>query len=392
MKRAVLIAVAVLLLAVTSGFVVSRIDLAPSISESLSACFNTEVSDACLKSTARSLLTRMSTQELMDYIVASTSPAMIVGQCHVISHAIGQETYIKSGSLEDTLAACTSQCAYGCTHGAIAAEVAHELGETYPGEEVEHADETELKNIGRHYCDRSHSMCHAIGHIARIASDTLLDTLKLCDAVSENRRARTCYQGAFMEDIGHIAFAPKKVEVSYSDYGYPCNTLPAKYLGGCYIQLHEYQKILFEERKVPLAERHEIAAAVCDALSGTAREQCFFGFGYKRDHAFKRDGTQENIGRELCDALKGNDAIACADGLAENYGAFAKYDNVIGLCDSRTNESRIQECYDHAFSTMGMSAERMRTMCTKYTDSHCRASLEIFLARGTTILPVEADE
>ncbi|MEK7854677.1 MAG: hypothetical protein AAB288_01190, partial [Acidobacteriota bacterium] len=144
----------------------------------------------------------------------------------------------------------------------------------------QHADAGELKNLGRTYCDRGLAMCHAVGHIVRIASESLTEALELCDSVSDGVTATRCYQGVFMEDIGQLSFVVKPVEVTFTEYGYPCNILAAKYSEACYVQLTEYQEKLFEQRAIPLREQHEIASAECTTLKQPARSYCFFGVGF----------------------------------------------------------------------------------------------------------------
>ncbi|MEK7854676.1 MAG: hypothetical protein AAB288_01185, partial [Acidobacteriota bacterium] len=140
-KRIILIALLVLA-AVGSGIFATRLSYSPPLTDMLRTCIDSfkpePRRDTCLKIAVQLLLSRVSTEDLMGYIVASTTPEAIVGRCHEIAHVIGQESLIRNGSLDDTLASCTPQCAFGCTHGVIAAEVARSYGETYPGDGIEH--------------------------------------------------------------------------------------------------------------------------------------------------------------------------------------------------------------------------------------------------------------
>ncbi len=388
LNRRYIFAALLVLLAMGAGMLTAKITHSPTIADALRVCVDRlepgPTRDACLKKAVRTLLSQVSTEELMQYIVASTTPQAIVGRCHEFAHVIGQEALIKSGSLDETLAACTSQCAYGCTHGVIAAEVARTYGAEYPGEEIEHADIEELKKIGRSYCDRTLAMCHAIGHIARIASDSLGDALALCDTVSDGRSAARCYQGVFMEDIGQLSFVSKPVDITFTDYGYPCNTLPAKYHQACFVQLTEYQEQLFEVRGVLRSEQSTIAAQLCASLTRPSRELCFFGLGYKLDHFIMEDGTLENRGALICDAQIKADAIACITGLAENYAGFARYSEAVELCDSRKSRTEIQQCYDHAFRTMGIPESGMKDICTSFESETCVAALTSYSERGVS--------
>ncbi len=374
----------VTVLAVVSALLFAHFRPPQTIDERLGVCFGRSPakSQTCLKSAVRSLLTEYSTKELMVHIVATSSPQSTTSRCHTVSHMIGEETLIKTGSLEQTLASCTAQCSYGCTHGAVAAEVARSFGEEYPGEEIAHADSGEIKSMGQRYCDRSFVMCHAIGHIARIASDSLEQSLQTCESVASGQALQTCFVGVFMEDVGLAAFAPERNTNQYSSYAYPCESLPVKYHSACFVQLPEYQKKLFDERSMSREEQINTAIAVCHDFEGPSRQECFFGFGYKLDRAVNENGVRDHDGPQVCDALEGLDGDTCMVGLAEYYGAMARYDDAIQLCDSRARPSTTQRCYDHVFENMGMSTDNARRMCAERESASCTSAIESYTARG----------
>lgn len=356
------------------------------LTDSLTSCFETHdstVIDACLKKTVRDLVKISTTKDLMDFIVATTTPTAVSSQCHLVAHAIGEETLIKTGSLEDTLTACTPACGYGCEHGAIAAQVAKEFGEVYPGEELAHADATELIAIGTSYCERDPVMCHGIGHIARINVDTLTESLQVCDSVATKYQSRdACYRGSFMEDIGSQAFAPKTTITPSKNYGYPCNTLPAPYLHACYMQIADYQHTLFVQNGVPQAAQTDIMKKVCDRVKGAARDYCYFGIGYKITFGLGEDKTLRKADPAVCGSLRGYDYVSCIEGVAFGYMTRTRYQEAIQHCDAQTDSYDVRKkCFGIIFTDGTLALDDVAPECTAAGSRACTELLAQFRAK-----------
>ena len=134
----------------------------------------------CLKETIHALTDQYATPYILSYLMKSSSPKTIKDNCHVIAHMIGERVYEKTGSVDESLQQCSQQCRSGCLHGVVGAAVIRELGETFPDEDIAHADLSEIKKIGTKYCMRL-QLCHGIGHIIYQASaGNLKESLLLC--------------------------------------------------------------------------------------------------------------------------------------------------------------------------------------------------------------------
>ena len=388
LRATVSVIVLALMLAGGLFFIHRNGDKKVSISAALMPCLSgldAIATDSCLKTSARFLLSKTSPASLMHYIIATTSPNLIVSNCHIIAHAIGEESLIQEGSLEGALSKCTQECSYGCVHGAIAEQVAQTLGETYPDEDLAHADTKELQTIGKKYCDRSLPLCHGIGHIARIASDTLSKALDVCTNIGSTEGNRNaCYNGVFMEDFGKIAFAPKAaLPVHADDYGYPCNSLSETYASACYLQLSDYQRASFDANDLPYKDRLTISEKVCDALTNTRRTRCFVGIGYKLDRNLDTAGNVEHAGPAICNALSENDRIACMTGLALNYATFSRYSDAITYCDSETIISDRSLCYDSVFRNITVAPSELPRVCSSAGSAICNDELDRYLKTHT---------
>ncbi len=362
------------------GFTVShRAVGADAMSLALAPCVtldDSSRSDACIKKAVHTLLAHTPAATLMSFIVASTSPKSVVADCHVIAHAIGQESLARTGSLEPALAACTNACSYGCVHGAIAAQVMDEFGEAYPGEDIEHAGTAEIEALGKKYCDRDPILCHGIGHIARIAADSVEDALATCTTIATADRADSCFRGVFMEDVGTIAFTHSATSGPVSlDYGYPCSALPSRFSRSCYMQLEDYQIRIFDALAVHDVDRFGISRGVCEALRGAARDDCFFGLGYKLDRNVNVDGKLQHKGAIFCGTLSAHDTHSCITGLAYNYASFSRYGDFIKLCDSETNTGMKHDCYVSGFYSMPIGSAEMSKQCALAGSADCEDTL-----------------
>lgn len=340
---------------------------------------NSAVIDSCLKSNIASLLSQTSAASLMHYVVATTTPQKIVSQCHIIAHVIGEETLIDDGTLEGALARCSNECNYGCVHGAIAAEVARSFGETYPGEDIAHADTSEIEAVGKKYCEQSQALCHGIGHIARIASDSLLDALSICTHVSPEKYRYSCNNGVYMEDFGRIAFAPRPVTLEHpDDYGYPCNIV-SDATGDCYYQLRDYQRARFDANNVPEKDRLGISKGVCAALQGKRRSDCFAGLGYKLDRGLDASGQLSHSGPSVCAALPSEDRVACMRGLAFNYASFSRSGEAVAYCDAQTVPSERSLCYDTVFENVTVAHDALSSICIAAGSAPCTQELDRYM-------------
>src|ERR1700722_13675312 len=119
-KTGIIVGAGILLGLVGIGLVHARSTDVPP--QAIADCFSAGTAkysnlESCLQGTIGASLLTHSTGDLMGYIIASSSPAVVTQNCHEIAHVIGEQTYKKVSNLQDALGECTNECNYGCVHG-----------------------------------------------------------------------------------------------------------------------------------------------------------------------------------------------------------------------------------------------------------------------------------
>lgn len=373
-KAQVVVIGAVILLGIAGALILTQ--SRRSELSTLEKCFSRElpregIDAACLKNTVTTLLSSHTTKEMMEFIVASSSPDTIKVACHQIAHIIGEETFIQSGSLEKTLSLCTNACNLGCIHGSIAADVAQELGETYIDEDIAHANTERIEQLGKKYCAKSSPLCHGMGHLLYLGTQDFPSALAACDRIVKSGSSQPCYQGVFMEGGGSGSSFGGAAPIKSKDYRYPCTSVDKQYQHACFVYLHDYQKRLFEEDTVPVEQRSQISRNACESFSEPTRAKCFFGFGFKMEQR----AANVEYAAASCASLESADANACTVGLALYYASFEQTDNARMLCNSISDTNRSELCYNVLFqreAATGITGE-IATSCKRIADTKCLA-------------------
>lgn len=329
--------------------------------DAISACSSTEADDnatytRCLRSTIGKLLTNHSTKELMSYISSETTPINVLGNCHSIGHIIGELTFKKYGSLETALSQCNSNCRSSCTHGAIGAGVLDEMGESYDGEDIAHADKEALKKLAIPYCKRNNPTCHAIGHLASIITDSDAAALAICDAVATGSYLDSCYQGVFMESAGSFVnmlfpSASSGATASSSTRKTPsCAELPERYHHACFLLLNESREPLYAaDGTVSPEEKFLRATRECESLSGNDRAYCLYGIGASSRLLGFGDLYASDAVQSICDRYTTeSDRNACTLGVITRFLYF-DFRGVGAYCENIHEEARRGLCYNSTF-------------------------------------------
>ena len=342
---------------------------------------------ACLERTVDRLLVSYSTADLMRYVNATTTSQDVVLRCHPIGHIVGEQTYYKFKDVESTLSACTSDCRSACTHGAIGAAVLDEMGETYPDDEIAHASEDELKRLGRRYCDAGGTLCHAIGHVAYIASEDDAASIDICAAVSEGSLREGCYQGVFMERSGTFLNAlfpsaeERPADIRPGKYTYPCTSVPPDARHACFLFLGAYQYPLFQADNITSADaRLSKSVATCASLSGRDRASCFEGIGTMRA-LFGFQSLESSEIHALCRNMPTEeDKSACVLGIVPQFH-YVNRRGIFDYCDAIDTDEVQSVCYNAAFQYIEESLGKSDAdaICKSHTE--CRARYEAFLQK-----------
>jgi hypothetical protein len=159
----------------------------------------------------------------------------IEGACHPVAHAIGRDTFVVKGVIDQSFAACNQTCHSGCYHGVmerfLRGDAADQGGHISFGElqaKIATACPTTLDQRIRFQC------LHGLGHaILYYSGYDLRGSLKLCESTGDGWAQSSCWGGVFMENVA--AAEPALRDLSPTDYHYPCDALDDVYKGECYV-------------------------------------------------------------------------------------------------------------------------------------------------------------
>lgn len=160
--------------------------------------------------------------------------------CHPVVHAIGRETFAKTGTVHDSFAACDQTCHSGCYHGAVEHFIRGDHPPVGGDGTIRHISEEELEAKIIAACPanqpgRFRFQClHGLGHALLFSLEYKLEnTLQTCDKLGTGWDRSSCWGGAFMENL--FPSDPTKSDVSATDYHYPCDKLGDQYKSDCYV-------------------------------------------------------------------------------------------------------------------------------------------------------------
>jgi|GEM_PF-1797325 hypothetical protein len=391
--------------------------------------------ESCLASTIRALLNTHTTGELLKYVTASTSPAIVTQNCHEIAHVIGEETFAKAGDLQTALQQCTPACSRGCIHGVTAASVTATLGGPALTEDLVHAHLSSVKQLGTTYCEEMSSLCHGVGHVLFIGLQNIPAALNACDSVAQPSDKEVCYEGIFMEASGELLGSGASLAVMgtntaasdmsgdmggmdmrgptaastegdgmsiasgtttfatdiatlKNDYTYPCSVLAPQFLHACFLYLPSFQHALFKQQKVPSNEQFGLSVKACKTFLGSARSDCFEGIGFKLDTGVDSSGMAIHTGLSLCETLQNSDANSCLIGLELKYASLDEYGGAIALCHNQLNGQE-NVCYDAFFQTLqvgGLADADIQNICRGSVDAmECTSAFSRYLSRASTL-------
>ncbi len=339
----------------------------------------------CLKRVVPNLLQRHTTQELMSYIVATSTPAAVTDQCHAIGHIIGEYTYEKNHSLEHTLSACTNSCRYSCKHGAIGASVIDELGISYDDEDVAHSDLASFEKLSTTYCAHNETTCHGIGHLAYMLAKNEDAAVRICDAATSGSILReVCYQGVFMERAGtfdNMLYPGEEIVPTYElgNYTYPCTSVAPLYRHACFLFTNGYQLPLFAADHIDTpSDRLKKAIAVCNDLQDRDRANCFEGIGGSSiTFDFKKIGPE--VLQPLCDMMPTeSDRSACTLGVIPQF-FYGHEHELFPYCDAIAESNRVSLCYNAVFEWIEARerfSDDSKRMCSD--NANCAARYETY--------------
>jgi hypothetical protein len=226
-----------------------------------------EGKDVCIERMLAGLLQQAGVAKSMEVLdtLANADPE-IFPNGHALAHGLGISAYRSPQTLAATFAACPSSQMSGCQHGVIQG---YFLEMSRQGRQIGTAELDALCDPHQSTLFVYHHCAHGMGHgLMAVHGNHLPTALAACDLASDDFVRRTCYGGAFMENIvnvthphhtasghadvqgggghgehgagGHGAHGAQAMDhgpwkaLDPDDPLYPCNVLEARYLDACY--------------------------------------------------------------------------------------------------------------------------------------------------------------
>jgi hypothetical protein len=320
---------------------------------------------------------------------------------HVFAHGIGITAGKRGGDVAKTFTMCDESNQSGCYHGVIQAYF--DATKTIGPKEI-----NELCNAFRGpSSDRwlLFQCVHGAGHgLTMIYDHNLPKALAGCDQLLDSWDKRSCYGGAFMENIvnvtnphhpahdlgakhdGHMAGMDHGKEAKFkpidpADPLYPCTIMAEQYLDSCYEM----------QTSVMLYLNHGdigAAAKTCDRAPGRMRYVCYQSLG--RDiSSYSLQDHQKSI--EMCSLGTPRYQPWCYVGLVKNFVDLnARANDGLSFCRKLSGESNKLKCYEavgEQIGTLRNDTEGRRALCQPSEPSFLDACL--FGARVSSFEPPE---
>lgn len=264
----------------------------------------------------------------------------VQSSCHQITHAIGREAAEKYKTIEAAYDHGDNFCWSGFYHGVMEA-VARDYGKDHINANLTNI----CANVAatRKYSFYHFNCVHGLGHgLMAVNEDELFDVLKLCDKYSDNWEQRSCYGGAFMENIMIAIQMGGESKYLKSDQPmYPCTAVDSRYREECYLmqtsqalrvlnndyatvfelcsKAEGYQNVCYQSlgRDASGNSTSNIEKTISICMLGAAndaRENCFVG-AVKDFISYHHDDVEA---KKLCSALELDLQEVC-DSTREEY-------------------------------------------------------------------------
>lgn len=347
----------------------------PIDARTLNGCLGQANGEQCLELLFRAYLRDHTTHEALAALqAAEDSDAAIRLGCHPIAHAVGRETFRKTGTVYESFDMCDQTCHSGCYHGVM--ERFLRGSPTDCSGTGEHILFEELQARAADACDPSldatvrFQCLHGLGHALMYFSGyDLRESLLLCDATGDSWSRSSCYGGVFMENI--VAVMPELRDLKRDDLHYPCDELDAQYVPDCY----SMQTSWMSEVGLSPAQIFEECRN-----AGDYRLNCIQSLGRDLSNG-ARIGDPHDVA-QTCELGMQDEVEACTRGVV-----YALVDNTwdgryaIPYCAEYEAAAAVSYCYAVALGylswTFGMTHDQIVAECQQYApgSDDCLASV-----------------
>jgi hypothetical protein len=322
---------------------------------------------------------------------------------HVLAHGVGITGGKRGGDIGATFAMCDASNSSGCYHGVIQAyfAAAQKVG---PDEVNRLCDRFRTQNSDhwlRFQC------VHGTGHgLEMFYNHSLPKALAACDFLLEDWDRRSCYGGAFMENVvnftmphhpghdlhSHVGMQiaamskgePEFKAIDPSDPLYPCSVVATRYWVPCY----EMQtSVILYLNHGDLA----VAAKTCDTAPRKMRFVCYQSLGRDIGSYSLGDHTKA---RQMCSLGTGTYQPWCYFGLAKNFvDLSARPADGFSFCKSVEGDSSKLKCYEavgEQVAALNNGTAVKRSLCTVAESAYRGACL--FGARVSPVAPAALEK
>ena len=323
---------------------------------------------------------------------------------HVYAHGIGIAAGKRGGDVAQTFAMCDERFQSGCYHGVIQAYFA--AAGTIGPAEVNALCEP-FRGPGADRWIRFQCV-HGMGHgLEMIYAHDLPKSLAGCDDLNDDWDRRSCYGGAFMENIVNVTMpkhpahelethmaagmpgmempgmdrgaAPAYKAIDAADPLYPCSRLAEKYLVACYEM----------QTSVILYLNHGnigAAAKTCDTAPLRMRYVCYQSLGRDISSYALQDHARSIA---MCSLGTPRYRPWCYFGLVKNFiDLNARASDGLALCRELTGAADKMKCYEavgEQVGTLRNDAGSRRELCAPAEPAYLDACL--FGARVSPAAP-----
>lgn len=344
----------------------------------LSQCFRQKKNQAiCTVPTVKRMLTATSTLALMNVLEEHFGP----GECHILGHVVGQQTYIQEKDVEAALSRCSATCDSACGHGAVGEAFADELGYDDPEVDLKHLSPNEMREVGQKLC-ASPQACHGVGHALFQGYKEFPPALDMCGTLSKVEvSVNYCYTGVFMEyaDIlksrnfrptESIAYPTPKELLTF------CTRFEDReVMRSCFSYFPRIATVTLALSGASDASAYTRMKAVCGTYPpGYIRSACFAGIGF---YGGGLTITNPPAARSTCEKMPHPpDIAACNQGLVR-VDSLNRMSTSFPYCASLPDEKYRESCFHglaYRLDALGVTAPDMEARCSG--DAACLRAVE----------------
>jgi len=355
--RTFIIASATVLMGVMAGLIVKSPSVADAVSMSaaMSAIKDCEKQSnmiTCTRPVIDKLLTVADVSDIMNALQANFTPE----ECHYVGHVVGQQAYIKSKSLEDTLGRCNRACDSACVHGAIGEVFAEEIGLGTPEDDqnvdLEHLSISEMRTLGSPLC-KNEEACHGVGHAIFQSTHDMSKAMSVCDSLATNNTS-SCFNGAAMEYADILASrnmrdVPGVKLPDLNTLTEVCTKLPNIIeIRSCFRYYPRMAIETFKSQGLTEKQGYNKVKDICASYQkSTLQTACFLWIGAYNAYDVV---TNQDKGISACQGLSGGtqNQAACYFGEIA-VGVTERQDTLMQYCAKMPSDAFTRECYQITF-------------------------------------------